>query len=233
MPSPAQELQRRLQHLELLSCIVMHATRGERGGQLVLEAEPTKLLTERRGANAAGASGGAAGTNGGAAGPPRLDAGASGGVPPAAPPAVAGGAGVGGPAIAPRARMLKRAATVPLRLDQQAQAGDERRDSEQGQQELTLRSLELSRLRLSIEVSRNPAGAGYMLRCGLSASLALELPTPWFVPRVAIEAAGSLLLKVGLKIGCDQLLHELEWLDTHERRAHPKLQSRSPSHSPR
>ena len=45
----ADELQRRLQHLELLPCIVMHATRGERGGQLVLEAEPTKLLTERRG----------------------------------------------------------------------------------------------------------------------------------------------------------------------------------------
>ena len=99
--------------------------------------------------------------------------------------------------------------------------------------QLTLRSLELTRLRLCLEVSR-PTGSGTCtLKCSLSAGLALELPTPWFVPRMAIEAAGSLLLKVGLKIACDQILNEVQWLDKHAARTATKLNSRSPSHSPR
>ena len=50
---------------------------------------------------------------------------------------------------------------------------------------------------------------------------------------MAIEAAGNLLLKVGLKIACEQLLAEVQWLDRTEARTATKLNSRSPSHSPR
>ena len=96
----------------------------------------------------------------------------------------------------PRARMLKRASTVPLKLDAAANDGGGPH-SETRQHELTLRSLDLSRLRLTLEVSRDGFDDGrYLLRCGLSAGLQIELPTPWFVPKMAIEAAGSLLLKV-------------------------------------
>ena len=88
-------------------------------------------------------------------------------------------------------------------------------------------------MRLVLEVNRDANSGEYTLKCGLSAGFALELPTPWFVPRMAIEAAGNLLLKVGLKIACEQLLAEVQWLDRTEARTATKLNSRSPSHSPR
>ena len=81
--------------------------------------------------------------------------------------------------------------------------------------ELALRSAYISRLRLSLEV-QHAHGGGYHMRVGLSAGLKIELPTPWFVPRVAIEAAGNLLLRVALKIATDQMLHEIIWLDQNE-----------------
>jgi len=43
------------------------------------------------------------------------------------------------------------------------------------------------------------------------------------VPGAAIETAGNLLLKVGLKMACDQLLREIEWLDSHEAREQARL----------
>lgn len=247
LPPPlscCQVLRERVGHLELLPCITMHAIRGERGGRLTLEAEPTRIVQDAPTAapaasatplRAAGAGGVAA------AGAPVSSSAADGGVP---------GSGGGestppGAALPPRARMLRRAATVPLKLDQQNSGGSGGGSgggvptgdcSLPSQHEQTLRSLELIKLRLAFDVSR-PDGAEsnrYTISCSLNACLQIDLPTPWFVPRIAIEAAGSLLLKVGLKIGCDQLLKEMEWLEKHERRgrAH-RLQSRSPSHSPR
>ena len=99
-----------------------------------------------------------------------------------------------------------------------ADGGDGGVGDELGLQEIALRSLEFTRLRLTLEACYDGMAGGYIMRCGLAASLRIELPAPWFVPRVAIEAAGGLLLKVGLKLACDQLLREIEWLDQHEAR---------------
>ena len=241
-------LPERLQHLELLTCIVMHARRGEREGRLVLEAEPTHLLTALpvrpplnhaadallgstdyigatvggpaagRGFGGTGFGGSAGGASSGGLGGFRgsFNGVGSAGLGGRYSPAVSGSE----PIVPPRGRMLKRAATVPSKLDQAVgQAASN--ESEGGLAEIALRSLELTRMKLSLEVSRGDGPDGkYTLRCGLSAGMNIELPTPWFVPRVAIEAAGGLLLNFGLKIGCEQMLKEVEWLG---RRGHKRL----------
>jgi len=214
MPDAEAPLPAQLRKLELLPMIVLHAVHEERAGRLVLEAEPTHMLTDV--VTEAPTEGSQ---------PTQLEA-------PRMPPsdggsgvAAGGGANDNGggaafhePPPMPRARALKRAATVPLKLDDpQGSTGCD----EVAEHERTLRSLEFTRLRLLLEVVSD--GGVMRMRIGLAAGLRLELPTPWFVPRAAIETAGNLLLKVGLKMACDQLLREIEWLDSHEAREQARL----------
>ena len=65
------------------------------------------------------------------------------------------------------------------------------------------------------------------LICNLKCSLRTALPHPWFVPGIAIEAACNLLLKFGLKMGCDELLRQVEVL--YQQEVRPKLRTPPPS----
>lgn len=81
--------------------------------------------------------------------------------------------------------------------------------------EVALSSFDVAKLRVTCDVEKADDGrpsSTSVLRCNLATSLRVELPHPWYVPRVAIEAAGNVLLKVGLKLASDELLriiHEL------------------------
>ena len=113
-PSPgpdAYALPERLRHLELLPMIIMHATRGERSGRVALDAEPTPLISD-------------IGRDARPATPPPDPHGLGGAMAalPALAPAAAHAPGIAEPsatgaARSPPARMLKRAATVPLKMD--------------------------------------------------------------------------------------------------------------------
>ena len=85
--------------------------------------------------------------------------------------------------------------------------------------ERALRSLEVAKLRMAFDVEWAEGGAALessqaVLRCSLATTLRVELPHPWFVPRVAIEGPCNLLLKVGLKLACDGLLTSIHELHT-------------------
>jgi hypothetical protein len=85
--------------------------------------------------------------------------------------------------------------------------------------ERALRSLEVAKLRITFDVEWAEGGAALessqaVLRCSLATTLRVELPHPWFVPRVAIEGPCNLLLKVGLKLACDELLTSIHELHT-------------------
>ena len=73
--------------------------------------------------------------------------------------------------------------------------------------EIALRSLEVTTTRLTFEMDGESS-----LRCRIEVALRAQLPTPWFVPRVAIEAAGNLLLNVALRIGLEEMLGLLKHL---------------------
>ena len=73
--------------------------------------------------------------------------------------------------------------------------------------EIALRSLEVTTMRLTFELDGESS-----LRCRLEVALRTQLPTAWFVPRVAVEAAGNLLLNVALRIGLEEMLGLLKHL---------------------
>ena len=223
-PTAESGLPERLRHLDLVPNIMLHVTHGAKGAKLVLDADPTPCLVEGRAIRPSkedptdsfkqpnGNHGGGAENGGSLNGSVLMDV-----DPPAAaavqvpPPKV--------PSPLRKPGGLRRAATVPLHLDQNLGASANPPPTPSSEElemhELALRSAYISRLRLSLEVQPAPGG-GYHMRVGLSSGLKIELPTPWFVPRVAIEAAGNLLLRVALKIATDQMLHEIIWLDQNE-----------------
>ena len=73
--------------------------------------------------------------------------------------------------------------------------------------EVALRTLEVTKMVLTFEMAGDAE-----LRCRLEVAIRAELPTPWFVPRVAVEAAGNLLLNVALRIGLEEMLSLLRYL---------------------
>ena len=70
-------------------------------------------------------------------------------------------------------------------------------------------SLEVSALRLLVEAVPGPSGK-WSLRCSASTRLQAELPKPWYVPTMGIEAAANFLLRLGLGYSCTGLIDEIQ-----------------------
>ena len=90
------------------------------------------------------------------------------------------------------------------------QPADDMRRAFLSSYELALRSLELTRLRADFQLEKRQGRCE--LHCMLKASVGCELPHAWYVPQIVVQGAGNLLLKLGLKLGGDGLLKEIEWM---------------------
>ena len=49
------------------------------------------------------------------------------------------------------------------------------------------------------------------MHVAIKVAVGCELPHPWYVPRIVVQGAGNLLLKLGLRAGGDHLLREIQW----------------------
>ncbi len=68
--------------------------------------------------------------------------------------------------------------------------------------EVALRSLALSQLRLELSAGAPSRAGKSTLSCTISLGLRVMLPMPWWLPRLVVSAAGSLLLRLGLGEVC-------------------------------